>query len=217
MNKTYYIDKTISLYEDVGWKKWFSKIRFWDAPYIEIEALVPKKGTIVDLGCGEGIFTNFMALSSPERKILGVEIDETRISQADHGLANVSFRVDDATKVKIPGCKAIVLFHLLHHLESFSDQERVIKNCLKALKKGGKLIIVEVNIKLTFKYLLSWLADHFIVPILFEKKLFEPYIYFRKKEEWLKLLGSLGFSCKVIPAELGKPFTHIIFDCTKNG
>lgn len=215
MDKTHYIDKTISLYADVGWKKWFSKIRFWDAPYIEIEALVPKKGMIVDLGCGEGIFTNFMALSSPERKILGIEIDETRISQADHGLANVSFRVDDVTRIMLPKCNAIILFHLLHHLRSFSDQGKVIKKCFNALKKGGKLIIVEVEIKPTFKYLLSWLADHFVVPILFEKKLFEPYIYFRKSAEWTRLLTSLGFFCRSTPAEENKPFTHIIFACTK--
>src|SRR5438552_3620639 len=94
------ITETIDLYSTFRWKSFFSKIRFWDAPYVEVEKLIPKKGKIVDLGCGEGIFTNFLALSSSKRNIIGIELDKKRIEEANRGLKNASFKFGDATSIK---------------------------------------------------------------------------------------------------------------------
>lgn len=215
MNKNVNIQKVINLYSEVGWKRIFSIIRFWDAPFFEVEKMVPKKGYIIDLGCGEGIFTNFLALSSGKRKILGFELDGKRVKQADRGLKNVNFKQGNVLKLRLPNCDTIVLFHLLHHLKSYKDQEKLIDNCFNAIEKRGRLIIVEVDVKLSFKYFISWLTDHFVVPILFEGKLFEKDIHFRNKNEWLELLEQKGFDCKTFSLEKGKPFTHVVFECTK--
>lgn len=208
------INKTIALYSNVGWKNIFSRIRFWDAPYIETEKLVPKRGFIVDLGCGEGIFTNFLGLSSVDRRVLGIEIDKKRIKDANRGVANVSFQWGDVTRVKFPFCDIIVIFHVLHHLNSYSEQKNLIAKCFNQLKGGGKLIIVEVEPGITFKYFVTWLTDHFIVPILFERRFYAP-IYFRKSSEWRKLIERSGFNCRIVNAQRGHPFTHIILECQK--
>ena len=208
------VDQTIELYSDMGWKSFFSKIRFWDAPFIEVERLVPKSGTILDLGCGEGIFTNYLSLSSSKRKIIGVEISRKRIKQADHNLRNVKFQYGDATRFKITEVDTIVMFHLLHHLSSFSNQEKLIMECAKKLKKNGKLIIVEVEPKFSFKYFLAYFTDHFLVPWIFDKKLYSP-IYFRKSKDWINVLRKNNYECKRIDASKNKPFSHIILDCIK--
>lgn len=208
------VDQTISLYSGVGWKNLFSKIRFWDAPFIEVEKLIPKSGTILDLGCGEGIFTNYVALASSKRKIIGIELDKQRIIEADHGLKNVTFKYGDATKFDVPQVDTIIMFHLLHHLSSFKSQEDLIKKCAEKLPKRGKLIIVEVEPKFSFKYLLAFFTDHFLVPWIFEKRLHSP-IYFRSREDWISLLKNNGLSCKVTSADKNKPFSHVIFNCQK--
>ena len=215
MNKKDLVDETITLYSGLGWKSLFTRIRFWDAPFIEVEKITPKSGKIIDLGCGEGVFTNFMALSSRDREILGIEIDQRRFSEANRGLSNTIFKLGDATKISMPRADCIVLFHLLHHLSSFTDQEVVLKKCAQVLSKGDSLLIVEVKPKLSIKYLLAWFTDHFLVPWLFEKKMYSP-IFFRKEESWAALLNNLGFSCKIINAEKGHPFTHVILVCRKN-
>lgn len=194
----------------------FVPIRFWDSPFIEVERIVPKKGVIVDLGCGEGIFTNFLGVSSPIRKVIGIEIDSKRLQEANKDIANVSFKKGDATHIALPSCDAIILFHLLHHLHLYEEQEVVIKNCLRSLKEKGKLIIVEVDKKPTFKYLISWFTDCFIVPWLFEKRFYTP-VHYRSRYEWLKIIKELGYSCTVTSAEKSKPFTHIIIVCKKSG
>ncbi len=209
------VERIINLYHYLGWKRIFARIRFWDAPFVKVEKMVPKNGFIVDLGCGEGIFSNYLAAASNKRRVLGIELNKKRVGQADRGLKNVAFRQGDVLATHLPSCDTIILFHLLHHLLSRVDQEKLIKKCKLALKNGGKLIIVEADIKPTFKYIVSWLTDHLVVPILFEGKLFESKIFFRKKEEWTGFLKENGFSCRTVSAEENKPFTHVIFNCTK--
>ncbi|MBI4058765.1 class I SAM-dependent methyltransferase [Candidatus Microgenomates bacterium] len=209
------VKKTIYLYSGLGWKSIFAKVRFWDAPYVEVEKIVPKKGTITDLGCGDGIFTNFLALTSPKRKLTGIDIDSKRLTAADKGLKNVQFKLADANKVNLPKSDAVILFHLLHHLKSQELQTEVLRKCIDSLRKNGKIIIIEIDVKFSFKYFLTLFTDHLIVPWFFDNKLYEPKIFFRHTKEWLILLNDLGLSCKVIMAEENKPFTHIIFNCHK--
>ena len=212
MRKNTNVMKVIRLY---GNNK-FVPIRFWDAPFVEVEKLIARKGKIIDVGCGEGIFTNFLALSAKDRTIIGIDIDKDRIKDADKDLPNVAFKSEDVVKAKIPKCDNIILFHLLHHLNSFNDQIRVLNKCFKSLNKGGKLIIVEVDIKPSIKYLVSWFTDCFIVPWLFEKRLYAP-VHYRSRHEWTRLIESFGYFCAIRAAEKNKPFTHIIIVCEKLG
>ena len=208
------VRQTIALYKKVGWKSIFAKMRFWDAPYFEAENVIPKEGKIVELGCGEGFFSNFLAISSPKRNVVGVEIDKARVKDAQRGLNNTKFICQNALKAKIEA-SAIVCMHLLHHLNSREDQEFLLTNCYKSLPRNGKLVIIEVDPKFSFKYFITWFTDHFLVSWLFEKKIYSP-IYFRRGTEWQRLLKKIGFSCKIAHVEKGKPFTHIMLTCQKN-
>jgi 2-polyprenyl-6-hydroxyphenyl methylase/3-demethylubiquinone-9 3-methyltransferase len=216
MDKKTVIHKTISLYQNSGWKKFFAKKRFWYAPFVEIEQLLPKKGTIVDLGCGEGIFTNFIGLSSPERKVIGIEIDAKRFSLADKGIKNITFQLADITKTSIPEADAIILFHVLHHLNSYKDQELLLKKCIRQLKPNGKLLIVEIYIQPTVQYAISWITDHILVAWFFEKRLYTQ-ILFRRFEKWIDLLKTLGVSCLTqYPNKIYKPFSNVIIISQKS-
>lgn len=208
-------DKVISLYQDGGFAGDFAKIRFWDAPYLEMEKLISKTGNIVDLGCGDGIFANFLALKSKKRKIFGVEISKERLARADKSISNAKFLVGDVTKLNIPKADTILLVHVLHHLLSYPAQEELLHVVKTKLKKGGQLLIAEVEPIFSFKYLVTWFVDHFLVPWLFEKRFYSP-IYFRKPKDWIKLFKKVGLTCKVIHAAKNKPFTHILFDCKIN-
>ena len=208
------VQKTISLYSGTGWKSLFAKWKFWEEPYQELEKLIPKKGKIVDIGCGEGILGNFLALTSKEREVVGFEIDRKRLAIADRKIPNTKFKHGDATKLIIPPTDVIIFFHVLHHLNSYQEQEEVLRKCYKALKKEGKLFVVEVEIKASLKYWMCSLFDHFFVPWIFEGKLYSP-AFFRKSRDWKKFLDKVGFNCKIIPADQGRPFSNVILDCTR--
>lgn len=210
LNNNDNILKLISLYQNNN----FLKIRFWDAPYLEVESFIPQKGFIIDLGCGDGFFANLLAITSKHRNVYGIELNKTRIKDADKGLQNTKFINGDITKKEIPDADVIILFHVLHHLNSYEQQEKLLKKCLQKIKRGGKLLIVEVEPKISYKYLLAWLVDHFLVSWIFDKKLYSP-IYFRNSKEWINLTNSIGFNSKVFNLEKEKPFSHVLIEAVK--
>ena len=211
--QTHPVQKTIDLYSRLGWKSIFAKMRFWDAPFIEVEKIITKEGLILDLGCGEGIFTNYLALSSTRRKVVGIEIDKKRIKEADRGLSNVVYKYSDVLKEPLPKSDCIILFHLLHHLSSYANQKLLIEKCNKALKTNGKIVIVEVDKNISIKYLISWFTDHFIVAWLFENRFYNKDIYFRKIQNWKKLLRENGLSYNTYRCSKGEPFSSFILEC----
>lgn len=207
-------NKVISLYQKGSYTRLFSYIRFWDAPYTQVEKLVPKKGTIVELGCGEGLFSNFLAVSEPKRKVIGIEIDKNRFKNADKGLPNASFLYGDITKVTIPKADTVVLFHVLHHLHSYTAQSTLLRRVSLGIPKNGRLIVVEVEPVFSFKYFITWFTDHFLVPWLFEKRFYSP-IYFREAQDWKEQFTELNFDVKIKRYRKNMPFSHIVYECIK--
>jgi len=62
-----------------------------------IEAEVPRRGRVLDLGCGHGLFSLLLAATSPERQVTGVDVDGDKLGLARRaaealGLDNVRFR-----------------------------------------------------------------------------------------------------------------------------
>lgn len=207
--------QVLGLYKGSGFQKLFSLIRLWDCPMEEIEREVPKKGVIVDLGCGDGLLTNYIALCSPSRHVIGIEINPFRIREANKGLKNIKFIRGNILDRNIPQADAIILTHVLHHLPSERDQEILLQSCNKKLKKGGKLIVTEIAQKPILKYLFTWFTDAFIVPILFERKLYDFNFIYRTMDSWLTLFRHLKLKTFYKLAHSQKPFSHILLVVTK--
>ena len=196
------VDKIINLYSNVDYTKSFVKFRFWFGPLLEINELVPKSGVILDLGCGEGILTNFLAINSTKRKMIGVELSGHRVGQAKKGLKNTKFLTGSVLKLKLPKADAIIVSHVFHHLGNKKRQEELLDVCFKFLKPKGKLIIGEVDYQFSLRYFFAWITDILLVPIFFEKKLLDLQIDHRGRKEWKTLLQKHGF--KVIHMKVTK-------------
>lgn len=209
------LKKVSRLYKSGDFSELFTQIRLWDAPLVEIEKRVPRQGTVLDLGCGDGFLANFLAISEPGRKVIGIELNKERIKEVNKGLKNTKLKSGDILKERFPQSDAILLVHVLHHLPSFEAQKEVLNKCYKNLKKNGKLIIVEIGKKPLDKYLFSWLTDAIVVPILFEKKFFSKDFHYRDEKEWSRTLREYGFRVSQKTAHEGMPFSHVIFLCEK--
>jgi len=194
-------------YRGLGWPTFFTKIRFFTAPYKQLEARIPQEGLIIDLGCGYGIFSNLLALLSNKRTVLGLEFDESKIKYADRGISNVQFKATDITKTSLSPADCILLIHVLHHLDSYDEQEKLIKACFKNLKIGGKLIICEVDRRPWWKFLLSKIADHMLY--------LGDRIYYRFPVELKPLLNKFFTDIAVERMHKGTPFSHVTYTCVK--
>ncbi|MBI5222291.1 MAG: class I SAM-dependent methyltransferase [Candidatus Magasanikbacteria bacterium] len=204
--------RAIDLYSGSAWESFLSKFKFWEEPYEAVDAMLPRHGTIVELGCAEGLLSNYLAISSSNRSVIGYEIVPERLARAKKRIKNTRYFVGDIIEVPYPKADAVVLFHVLHHLPGKANQELVLRKAKQSLKKGGTLVIVEVHVKPTVKYIAAWIADHFLVPWVFEKRWYTR-AYFRTEHEWTGLLKRLGFTVNVTEETSGRPFPNIMFEC----
>ncbi len=196
------------LYGNLGRVSVFTTIRFWTGSFVQVERYVPREGRILDLGCGYGIFANFLALCSIERNVLGIDTDAKKIKFADRKVPNTSFRVGDATKMHMRGFDAILLLDVLHHLNSYADQEKLIDSCVTMLKSGGKLFIVDVHNDPLWKLALARLTDAVMYPG-------QP-VFYRYKSNMLSLLRRRFGQTRVVCHALSyNPFPHQVYICQK--
>jgi len=202
--------KVKKLYWGLNWPGIYTYWRFWEYPrYIKMEKMLPKKGIIVDLGCGYGIFTNFLAATGPKRQIIAMENDKDKIRVANKGFPNVSYTTQDITQAKIPQADAIILMHVLHHLESYQEQEKLLTEVCKKLKKDGTLLIDEVYNQPAWKRHFGRVVDFLLYP-------FQP-IFYRFQPEMIKLLKKYPLELVKVENVDGRfmPFAEVVYLCRK--
>jgi len=196
------------LYGNLGWVSVFTRIRFWTGSFVQVEQEVPTNGKILDLGCGYGIFANYLAVCSPQRKVIGIDTDGNKIKFADHGIANTSFQIGDATKMHVKNLDAILLLDVLHHLNSYKDQERLIYSCMNMLKSNGRLFIIEVNNKPFWKLVLGRTTDALLY--------FGQPVYYRYKNEMVIMLSKyFGKNYMIAHQFTHNPFPQVLYICQK--
>jgi len=122
--------------------KVYFKLRPLIIPFETIEEYVPRNGTIVDLGCGFGIFANFLATQSLERKVIGIDLNKKRIQLAKEifcNVPNLDFVCSNITDTKIPKTNTITAVDVLHHIPSLELQTNLLRECYSVLSEGGEI------------------------------------------------------------------------------
>jgi 2-polyprenyl-3-methyl-5-hydroxy-6-metoxy-1,4-benzoquinol methylase len=101
---------------------------------------IPRKGSILDLGSGRGIFLHLAEESG--HKVLGVEMDKTMFDVSKNAGYNVKYN-DALSFLKTNKTKydAIFASHIIEHMD-IKDGIKFIDLMKKSLNKGGVIIIV---------------------------------------------------------------------------
>lgn len=162
-------------------------------PLKSIDKLLPQKGKIIDLGCGEGIIASFLARNQ-NRQITGVDINIRRLPSTSE--KNLRFEKADIRNYNLKSADGVVLSDVLHHI-NYSDQEKVLKNIASNLKSGGVLIIKEIDNQEFFRSKLSRFWDF----VFYQKE----KIYFQTAKNLKNKLQKLGLKvfierpCRLFP------------------
>ena len=144
---------------------------------------------------------------APGRRVLGLDLDAVKIARAPLGGGNVVNRLGDIRTEAFEPAACILLVHVLHHLDSFEAQERLLSSCRERLEEGGRLVICEVNSVPRWKYALGRLADGVLYP--------GDAIFYRLPPEMNALLSRCGFRSETRLVHEGTPFAHAVYVCEK--
>ena len=106
--------------------------------------------SVADIGAGTGLFTPLLAREvGPEGRVYAVDIvpkfiEHIRTRAADSGLDQVSavLSTDTSTNLEPNSVDAVFICDTYHH---FEDPEAMLGSIRRALRPGGKLVLVEFD------------------------------------------------------------------------
>ncbi len=129
-----------------------------------VEEHVAKSGDVLEIGCGHGLFSYFLAFASPDRRVLGVDIDPRKIEAAKavvDGVPNVRFEMGDALKPPAGPFDGAVVVDVLYLLDE-AGQAAAVAATRKVMKPGAWFVWKSQENKPAWKYALTkgqeWLA-----------------------------------------------------------
>lgn len=109
------------------------------------DAAIPHDANVLDLGCGTGQVTAFLALSAPRRTLLGADLGRASLREAEgfrrrSGIANVRFvRIDLFAPVLTPRAFDVVVCRgVVHHT---ADPDAAIEVAADRVAPGGLLVL----------------------------------------------------------------------------
>jgi 2-polyprenyl-3-methyl-5-hydroxy-6-metoxy-1,4-benzoquinol methylase len=142
-------------------------IRWWTAPFEALEWDVPREGDVLEIGCGHGVLSTYLALTSPSRRVLGIDIDGEKVALARHAVARLGpdeghVRIEHRPSGEVPriegGWQAIVFADVLY-LTSPEGRKELLAECVDALAPGGSLIVKEVDTRPRLKAVLAQVQE----------------------------------------------------------
>lgn len=172
----------------------FEYIRKLTIPFNQIEQYVPKKGKILDVGCGHGTFSRMLAQKFPKTKILGVDPSDHKIAIAkskSSNIPNATYKISYLKDID-SAFDCIVIMDVLYLMPN-NEKNQTLKLCLKLLKKNGLLLICEIVSKPSLMFKLSYLEEIIMVKILKYTYSDKEKMFFLDTKDYLKMIRDAGF------------------------
>lgn len=202
------------MYTSTKWEKFYFNVKWRKGSAIEFfESLIPNKGLIVDVGCGTGILANFLTLKSKDRKVIGTDLDERRVESAKKTIMGkkIEFYVKDIGDLEIKDCDAITIYDVIHHINP-EMQLSLLKQCYSKLKKGGVLLIKDVDKKPILKYAFVRTLDQ--CTNMLHTTLGK--LNFVRSKKMKEILSSVGFEVEIMTPPVKDFCPHVVYVCKKN-
>ena len=214
-NTSYYRRRLILNYIYKGpLLEWYLRIKLrLEQNYQLLDQYVPKRGDILDLGCGYGFISCILALTSAERNITGIDFDAEKIRVAECGFLmskQLTFKTADIRSFEFSPEDCIILSDVLHYLPP-SDQEHILVKCMSNLKPGGMILIRDADENRKTGHFRSKLTERFSTGMKFNKTYDDRHLLHFLSAEFLELITSqAGFSLDIIGSKTYSSNTYFL-------
>lgn len=175
-----------------------------------LDRLAPKSGRILDMGCGFGLFSLFLAMRSPERTLFGVDLSGKRIEAARKAadrlrLTNVHFEQADIRDFAVSGeWDGIFTLDLLHHVLPQSRRD-FLAAARSHLRPDGTLVIKDIATRPWWKMAFTWVLDQAMAGPC--------HVWYQSVESQTEEIENHGFEVRSRSFRDRLPYPHVVFHC----
>ena len=175
-----------------------------------LERYVPTEGRVLDVGSGHGLVSNLLALTSPRRTVLGIDLDPKKVAAARGTVGdrpNIRFEVGDAAHLPAGEYEAVTIADVMYLIPP-PTQHAIVASIARTLTPGGVFVwksqIRQPRWKYAVTYSQEWLMTH-LGPT------HGSGLFFMDREESLQAIRDAGLQPAVVPMPSLRPYTDILF------
>ena len=182
--------------------EWYMRVKLkLENNYELYDQLIPRRGEILDLGCGYGFMTYMLMFTADERKLTGVDYDPRKIDLANHCFSKndrINFICDDVSAIQITPQDGYILSDVLHYLTP-EKQDELLRRCFSNLRSEGVILIREANAELKDRHRKSVLTEIFSTRSGFNKtSTRERKLYFTSAQKIAAISNEYNLTFQVV-------------------
>lgn len=135
-----------------------TQVRWRSCPFPEIAEAVPAAGRILEIGCGHGLFALHLALTGPDRTVVGTDVDGDKIRAAQRaaaGIANLTFAPAAPGELPEGTWDAVCIVDVLYLIDR-EGERALLHEAARRLRPGGVLLVKEMATEPAWKF--RWMA-----------------------------------------------------------
>ncbi|MGH8621345.1 MAG: class I SAM-dependent methyltransferase [Burkholderiales bacterium] len=191
--------------------------------------LFPDRGSLLDLGCGQGILLSLLKAAKEQYQagswsrdwpapplnlgLLGVELREDRVQAARLALGgSVEVIPGDVREVALRPCTVIVILDVLLCLGD-EEQRRLLDRVAAALEPGGLLLLREADAGSGLAFQVTKWSERIAGAL---RGRFGQPLHYRSAVQWIAELAERGFTVEAEPMSAGTPFANVLFVARKS-
>ena len=184
-------------------------VRWATCPFPAVAAQLPTAGRILEIGCGHGLLSLYLALTSPARTVVGIDVDEGKLAAAREAAAGAglaaTFEVVQGAELPEGPWAGIAIVDVLYLLPA-GDQRSLLRACAERVSPGGALVVKEMALEPRWKATWNRLQETASVKLLGITDGEE--LTFLSPADMAAAMGDGGVTVRDRPIHRGYPHPH---------
>jgi len=187
-------------------------LRWRTCPFRAVEDVLPRKGRILEIGCGHGLFSLYLAAASPDRTVVGVDVDDSKLAVARAattalGAHSVSFEAREALEALSEPWAGIAIVDVLYLLGA-DPARAVLKAAAEHVEPGGVLAVKEIDLVPRWKYRLAHAQELVATKVL---RITEgEKVDFLPPADAIGVMEDAGLHVETRRVDRGYPYPHLL-------
>lgn len=175
-----------------------------DPLFLALDGVVPRTAHVLDLGCGYGLATHWLATFTDQRTFHGIDYDPDKIRVAQRSAPEsrrIRFEQGDILELEFPPCDVVLLLDVLHYWQP-EQQQLILDKARRALRPGGRLVLRDGAKAETDAHRSVHLWEQFATWVGMNRT--KEGLHFQTLAELERLLKRVGFVSWELKSEAGR-------------